>query len=74
MFKGNFTSGKDLNLILAKNNRLEVHLVTPEGLRAIKEIGINGKISVMKLFRPPVSIKYFHLLTNNIYKCIKKDM
>ncbi|XP_065222979.1 DNA damage-binding protein 1 [Planococcus citri] len=54
---GNFTSGKDLNLILAKNNRLEVHLVTPEGLRAIKEIGIYGKIAVMKLFRPPNATK-----------------
>ena len=62
LVEGNFTSGKDLNLILAKNNRLEIYLVTPEGLRAIKEIGIYGKISVMKLFRPPVSIVARHLI------------
>lgn len=53
---GNFTSETDLNLIVAKNSRLEIFLVTPEGLRAIKEVGIYGKIAVLKLFRPAVSI------------------
>ena len=33
---------------------MEVYLVTPEGLRPIKEIGIYGRISVLELFRPPV--------------------
>jgi hypothetical protein len=51
---GNFTSQKDLNLILAKNNRLEIYIVTPEGLRPLKEIGLYGKVAVMKFFRPPV--------------------
>lgn len=55
MFSGNFTSSTDLNLIVAKNSRLEIYLVTPEGLRSLKEIGINGKIAVMKHFRPIVS-------------------
>lgn len=55
-FAGNFTSPDDLNLILAKNTRLEIYVVTPEGLRPVKEINIYGKISIMKLFRPPVSI------------------
>ncbi|XP_043235477.1 DNA damage-binding protein 1-like isoform X1 [Amphibalanus amphitrite] len=49
---GNFTSPTDLNLIMAKNNRLEVFIVSPEGLQPVKEIGIYGLISVMKLFRP----------------------
>ncbi|XP_019874533.2 DNA damage-binding protein 1 [Aethina tumida] len=49
---GNFTSPQDLNLIVAKNTRLEIYLVTPEGLRPIKEIGLYGKVAVMKLFRP----------------------
>ena len=52
---GNFTSPTDLNLIMAKNNRLEVFIVSPEGLQPVKEIGIYGLISVMKLFRPCVS-------------------
>lgn len=49
---GNFTSASDLNLIVAKDTRLEIYLVTPEGLRPIKEIGLYGKVAVMKLFRP----------------------
>nr|CAG4638924.1 EOG090X00HD [Daphnia magna] len=47
----NFTSSNDLNLIVAKNYRLEIYLVTPEGLRPLKEVGIYGKIAVMKLYK-----------------------
>lgn len=54
IFPGNFTSPSDLNLILAKNTRMEIYLVTPEGLRPIKEVGLYGKVHVMKFFRPPV--------------------
>ena len=52
---GNFTSPDDLNLIIAKNTRLEIYVVTPEGLRPIKEVGIYGRIAVLELFRPSVS-------------------
>lgn len=55
-FIGNFTSDEHLNLIVAKNSRLEIYLVTPEGLRPIKEVAINGKIAVMKHFRPSVNM------------------
>lgn len=58
VISGNFTSADDLNLIIAKNTRLEIYLVTPEGLRPVKEIGIYGKIAVMELFRPPVHVKF----------------
>lgn len=62
---GNFTSSTDLNLIVAKSSRLEIYLVTPEGLRPIKEIGINGKIAVMKLFRPAEAPKdHIFILTH----------
>lgn len=57
MFSGNFTSRDDLNLVVAKNSRLEIYLVTPEGLRPLKEVGVNGKIAVLKHFRPAVSTK-----------------
>lgn len=53
---GNFTSPDDLNLIVAKNTRLEIYLVTPEGLKPMKEVGVYGKISVLKHFRPAVCI------------------
>lgn len=45
-----------MNLIVAKNSRLEIYLVTPEGLRPLKEVGVYGKIAVLKHFRPAVSI------------------
>lgn len=56
---GNFTGPDDLNLIIAKNTRLEIHLVTPEGLRPVLDVGIYGRVSVMQLFRPPVSFYLF---------------
>jgi len=49
---GNFTSPTDLNLIIARNTRIEILSVSPEGLRSIREFSINGSIEVMKLFRP----------------------
>lgn len=49
---GNFTSPTDLNLIIARNSQLEIDLVTPEGLRPLKEVNINGQISVIRHFRP----------------------
>ena len=51
-FSGHFTSGDDLNLVLAKVNHLEILSVTPEGLRPIKQFTINGQVQVMKFFRP----------------------
>lgn len=39
--------------------------MTPEGLRAMKEVNIHGKITVLKLFRPPQQNKdQIFLLTN----------
>ena len=49
---GNFVSASDLNLVLAKTNLIEVLSVSPEGLRPVKSFTINGKVEVMKFFRP----------------------
>ncbi|CAH0728160.1 unnamed protein product, partial [Brenthis ino] len=54
---GNFTSPTDLNLLVAKVSRLEMYLVTPEGLRPMKEVGLYGRVAKMKLFRPPYENK-----------------
>ena len=56
---GNFTSSTDLNLILAKVNHIEILSVSPEGLRPIKQFTINGRVEVMKFFRPQV-FTYYH--------------
>ncbi|XP_012275586.1 DNA damage-binding protein 1 [Orussus abietinus] len=67
---GNFTSPTDLNLILAKNRRLEIYLVTPEGLRPLKEVGIYGKITVVKFFRPPHEKKDLLFLLTTRYNAM----
>ncbi|XP_053685070.1 DNA damage-binding protein 1 [Sabethes cyaneus] len=67
---GNFTTPSDLNLIVAKSSRLEIYLVTPEGLRPIKEIGINGKIAVMKLFRPVEALKDLIFILTHRYNAL----
>ncbi|CAG4984132.1 unnamed protein product [Colias eurytheme] len=54
---GNFTSPTDLNLLVAKVSRLEMYLVTPEGLHPMKEVGLYGRVAKMKLFRPPYENK-----------------
>ena len=41
-----------MNLIIARNTKIEIMLVTPEGLRSIREFSINGSVDIMKLFRP----------------------
>lgn len=67
---GNATTSSDLNLIVAKSSRLEIYLVTPEGLRPIKEIGINGKIAVMKLFRPAEAKKDLIFILTHRYNAM----
>uniref|UniRef100_A0A2P2I8S4 DNA damage-binding protein 1 n=1 Tax=Hirondellea gigas TaxID=1518452 RepID=A0A2P2I8S4_9CRUS len=49
---GHLTSREDLNLVVARNNLLELHVVTPEGLKLLKEINIYGRIACMNLFTP----------------------
>ena len=65
---GNFTNEKDINLITARGNRLVIELVSPEGIKAFKEITIHGKIAVIKLFRYPVSRKKSDFLIEITFK------
>lgn len=39
---GNFTGPNDLNLIVAKCNRLVIYLLTPEGLQPVLDTPIYG--------------------------------
>ncbi|RXG55188.1 DNA damage-binding protein 1 [Armadillidium vulgare] len=54
---GHLTSPTDLNLVIVRNNRVELHLVTPEGLKPLKELTIYGKISCLRLFKPQNGVK-----------------
>ena len=48
----NFTGTNDLNLILAKNSKIEIHVISPEGLRHYMDLSINGCVTCMQSFRP----------------------
>ena len=48
---GTFQGDDDLNLIIARVNRLEIHVVSQEGLRAVQEVNVFGKISEVQLVR-----------------------
>jgi len=50
---GNFTGPDDLNLIIAKCTRIEIHCLTPEGLTPMLDVPIYGRIAVMELYRSP---------------------
>lgn len=67
---GNFTSPDDLNLIIARNTRMEIYVVTPEGLRPVKEVGVYGRIAVMELFRPPGESKDLMFLLTQRYNAM----
>ncbi|XP_015786302.1 DNA damage-binding protein 1 [Tetranychus urticae] len=68
---GNFTSPTDLNLIVAKTTRFEIYLVTPEGLRPVKEVNVYGRITIMKLYRPKGEVQdRLFILTFRNHICI----
>lgn len=74
LFLGNLTSPTDLNLLVAKVSRLEMYLVTPEGLRPMKEVGLYGRVAKMKLFRPPVSISLLPFYLCHIYALLRTTL
>ncbi|GAX83262.1 hypothetical protein CEUSTIGMA_g10688.t1 [Chlamydomonas eustigma] len=49
---GSFTSPTDVNLIIAKSTKVEVHKLTLAGLQLVMELPIYGRISAVELFRP----------------------
>lgn len=68
---GHFTSENELNLLIAKNTRIEIFTVAAEGLRPVKEINIYGRVAVMKFFRPEGEKKDFlFVLTERYHGCI----
>ncbi|KAI7751098.1 LOW QUALITY PROTEIN: hypothetical protein M8C21_020503 [Ambrosia artemisiifolia] len=52
---GNFTGPQELNLIIAKCTRIEIHLLTPQGLQPMLDVPIYGRIATLELFRSHVS-------------------
>eukprot|EP00240_Pyramimonas_obovata_P000173 CAMPEP_0118957844 /NCGR_PEP_ID=MMETSP1169-20130426/62317_1 /TAXON_ID=36882 /ORGANISM="Pyramimonas obovata, Strain CCMP722" /LENGTH=1091 /DNA_ID=CAMNT_0006905945 /DNA_START=129 /DNA_END=3404 /DNA_ORIENTATION=- len=65
---GHFTSETEVNLIIAKYTRIEIHKLTAEGLEPMLDVPIYGRIATMKLFRPPGETKDWLFLSTERYK------
>ena len=50
---GNFTGVNDINLIVVKCTRIEIYLLTADGLQPVSDVPIYGRIATLELFRPP---------------------
>lgn len=48
---GHFTAPDELNLVIAKSTRLELHTITPDGLQPLYDVPVYGRIAAMRLVR-----------------------
>ncbi|KAL9676917.1 hypothetical protein QQ045_005139 [Rhodiola kirilowii] len=65
---GNFTGPQELNLIIAKCTRIEIHLLTPQGLQPMLDVPIYGRIATLELFRPRGETHDFLFIATEKYK------
>eukprot|EP00250_Pteridium_aquilinum_P005894 c15914_g1_i1 orf=464-3730(-) len=65
---GNFTGAQELNLIIAKCTRIEIHLLTPQGLQPMLDVPIYGRIATLELFKPPGEAQDFLFISTERYK------
>ncbi|KAH1099267.1 hypothetical protein J1N35_016188 [Gossypium stocksii] len=65
---GNFTGPQELNLIVAKCTRIEIHLLTAQGLQPMLDVPIYGRIATLELFRPHGEAQDFLFIATERYK------
>ncbi|KAE8668377.1 DNA damage-binding protein 1 [Hibiscus syriacus] len=65
---GNFSSPQELNLIVAKSTRIEIHLLTSQGLQPMLDVPIYGRIASLELFRPHGEAQDFLFIATERYK------
>lgn len=65
---GNFTGPQELNLIIAKCTRIEIHLLTAQGLQPMLDVPIYGRIATLQLFRPHGEAQDFLFIATERYK------
>ena len=58
----------ELNLIVAKTTRVEINLLTPEGLQPMLDVPIYGRVACMELFRPPGKQQELLFISTERYK------
>jgi DNA damage-binding protein 1 len=54
---GNFRNAEDLDLIISRINRIEMLIMTEEGLKPYREIAIFGRIAIIKAFKAVGEVK-----------------
>eukprot|EP00966_Prymnesium_polylepis_P240241 5555660-Prymnesium_polylepis.1 len=68
---GNFTGPDELNLIVSKCTRIEVHRMDSEGLHCIMDVPLYGRVATMELWRPAGARQDSLFLTTERYQfCI----
>ncbi|PNT71609.1 hypothetical protein BRADI_2g32134v3, partial [Brachypodium distachyon] len=67
---GNFTAPQHLNLIVAKCNRMEIYLLTPQGLQLMVDVPLYGTIATLELFRSRSETQDFLFICMERYRCI----
>ncbi|GJP48061.1 hypothetical protein CLOM_g7334 [Closterium sp. NIES-68] len=65
---GSFTGSHDMNLIVGKSTRMEIYLLTPQGLQPLVDVPLYGRIATMELFRPPGELKDLLFICTERYK------
>ncbi|CAI7792395.1 unnamed protein product, partial [Closterium sp. NIES-53] len=65
---GSFTGTHDMNLIVGKSTRMEIYLLTPQGLQPLVDVPLYGRIATMELFRPPGELKDLLFICTERYK------
>ncbi len=56
---GRFTHFERQNLVVARSNRIEIYLLTEEGLEPVLETAVYGRIAMLKLYGENVGSEYF---------------
>ncbi|MED6219433.1 DNA damage-binding protein 1a [Stylosanthes scabra] len=64
----NVTHSQDLNLIIVKCTRIEIHLLTPQGLQPMLDVPIYGRIATLELFRSHGEAQDFLFIATERYK------
>lgn len=65
---GNFTNPHDINLIIAKCTRIEIHILAPQGLQPMLDVPIYGRIATLELFRPHGETQDYLFISTERYK------
>lgn len=65
---GNFTNTHDINLIIAKCTRIEIHILAPQGLQPMLDVPIYGRIATLELFRPHGETQDYLFISTERYK------